>query len=118
MVVTIHVVSADGRLREALRSRLGTALCSCVVAWAAAVGGAAAGDVVVAPTAELSVSDCARLARDGVRVVVLAPIPRLIEERSYSAAGARGYLPMTVDTGPLIEAVKCAAGCTPIIWPA
>jgi len=118
MVVTIHVVSADGRLRQALRSRFGTALCGCVVATATAVGGVAAGDVVVAPAAELSVSDCARLARDGVRVVVLAPIPRLLEEHRYSAAGARSYLPMTVDTGPLIEAVKRAAGCAAIIRPA
>lgn len=110
MAVTIHLAVSDGSLRRALVSRLVPILGSGLFAGVPPVQRTIhAGDVVVSPAADLAVDDCERLSARGVHVIILAPLPRPSEEERYARAGAANYLPMAVDTAPLVQAIERAA---------
>jgi hypothetical protein len=98
---TAHVFSAtgDAALRKAMVQRpqqLGGISIDEVLDPSAA----AAGDVLVTTTLGFSPAQCADLVADGVKVIVLAPLPSSDQERAYASAGAV-YLPMTMDVEPL-----------------
>ena len=113
MAVTIHLAVSDGSLRRALVSRLVPILGNGIFADAPPVQGTmSAGDVVVSPACDLTTEDCALLAKRGVHVIILAPLPRPSEEKQYERAGAVSYLPMAVDTAPLVRAIERAAFAT------
>lgn len=61
---------------------------------------------MVIPSAELTPGRCRELAAEGPEIVILAAFPRQIDQSSYTAAGAAAYVPMSVDAGPLIEAIR------------
>lgn len=110
MAVTIHLAVSDATLRRALVSRLVPILGNGLFAGVPPLDRTIrAGDVIVSPAADLSVEDCVRLAGRGVHVIILAPLPRPSEEERYARAGAAGYLPMAVDTAPLVQAIERAA---------
>ena len=107
-VRTVHVVASDETLRSALVNRL----------QAAELVPPPRGDtldhvyssgVVVATTADCPSERCAELAAAGVRVVVLAPVPRQGERDRYLRAGAAAYLPMDVDGRELVRSVRNVA---------
>jgi len=64
------------------------------------------GAVLVATTSECSPDECAGLGLAGRQVVILAALPSEFQRRMYLDAGASGYLPMAIDTRPLIEAIR------------
>jgi hypothetical protein len=68
--------------------------------------GASASDVVVSTTSDCPEGRVAEFARDGVRVVVLAAIPRKEECRRYRSAGASAYIPMTADGVSLLKEIR------------
>ncbi|MGH2633713.1 MAG: hypothetical protein ACRDG3_09915 [Tepidiformaceae bacterium] len=110
MAVTIHLAVSDASLRRALVSRLVPILGNGLFAGVPPIERTIrSGDVIVSPAADLSIDDCARLSGRGVHVIILAPLPRPAEEERYAQAGAAGYLPMAVDTGPLVTAIEHAA---------
>ena len=68
-----------------------------------------ASDILVVPAAELSLPACEDLASRGFQVIVLAALPRPLDEASYRAAGATAYVLMTIDPAPLVDAIQRAA---------
>ncbi len=64
--------------------------------------GLGAGGIVVAAASECDSEDCASLAERGLHIVILAALPSAAERERYIAAGARTYLPMTVDSERLV----------------
>ena len=64
------------------------------------------GDAIVITTAaDCSPVECGDLTRRAGAVIVLAPIPSPAAERTYLAAGAAAYLPMSLDRRALEAAV-------------
>ena len=68
-------------------------------------GSAHAANVVITLVTECSTDRCRELAAEGVRVIVLAPVPRDADRERYTAAGAF-YLPMTLDRTLLVSAIR------------
>ncbi|MBI5948768.1 MAG: hypothetical protein HY875_11580 [Chloroflexi bacterium] len=62
--------------------------------------------VVVAASTSLTPEECAELAGQGKPVIVLAPLPTKSERNRYLSAGARGYLPMSLDLIPLVVLIE------------
>jgi DNA-binding NarL/FixJ family response regulator len=107
-VRTVQVVASDEALRSALVNRLQAADLE-----PAPRGGTldhvCSPGVVVATTSDCPSERCAELAASGVRVVVLAPVPRPGERERYLRAGAAAYLPMDVDGRELVRSVRHVA---------
>ena len=106
----LYVVASDRLLRRALLAKLRSAHLEGVVmperdGW---LGAAESGDMVITPVADCPPERCTELARAGIRVIVLAPIPRDAERQQYLDAGASGYVPMTIDSNDLIAAIRGA----------
>lgn len=98
--------------RDHVRQTLARALCAHFaepVKTAAMHGGRTApGDVVVMTCDSGAVERCADLTRHDVRVILVAAIPSEEEEAAFRRAGAEGYLPMSLDLHPLLDAVAAA----------
>lgn len=107
--VRVHVLTSDALLRRALRARLASAR----FVFPDSRDGApppSRHDVVLATTSDLPSERCAELASAGVRVVMLAAVPRERERSRYTAAGAAAYLPMTADGSQLVAELRALGG--------
>lgn len=107
----VRVVSADEALRRALVSRL-TPVIDIKMDTESSLSperALRASDILVIPAAELSPPGCQDLVDEGFHVIVLAAVPRPVDEQSYRAAGAADYIPMTIDPAPLVDAICRAA---------
>lgn len=104
----MRVLTSDAALAEQLCARLGDTLGRAVTVLDAA-SQTLAREVVVTTTSACSPDECAGLAQSGVSVVVLAALPSNFQEQNYRSAGAADYLPMTLDIGPLADAVLSLA---------
>jgi hypothetical protein len=62
--------------------------------------------ILVAATSECSPGECAGLRLDGRDVVIIAAVPGTFQKAQYESAGARAYLPMAIDLGPLVETLR------------
>ena len=100
MASHVFLAALDSELRQALIRRLSRAG-ELEFTPLAVFEGLHLGDVVVTTSPHCSVSLCASLAGQGVRVVVLAPLPSAQEEAEYLKAGGSAYLPMVIDVEPL-----------------
>jgi hypothetical protein len=111
----VQVITADGALRRALSSRLGSALPLAAEVRSDLTSGRrfAPSDILVIPAAELPPARCRALTQHGLHVVVLAAFPRRIDEQSYLDAGAEAYVPMTVDTAMLVGAIERISAVLP-----
>ncbi len=67
------------------------------------------GSIILTTPSDCSPVYCAELVRDGVRVVLLAPVPRESDRAAYALAGGH-FIPMQVDTHELFAALREAAG--------
>jgi DNA-binding NarL/FixJ family response regulator len=107
---SIHVVSSDSALRRALVARLGRSpdLSLPTTGWSLDVQ--LPGRIVVVPASECSPGACRDLVARGHSVIVLAAVLRDNDRERYLAAGAAAYVPMTVDSEQLLEALRMAAG--------
>lgn len=70
------------------------------------VGNSPAPAVLVAATSECSPDECFGLKQDNRDVIILAAVPSPFQEQAYLKAGAAGYLPMSIDVGPLVELLR------------
>lgn len=104
----LHVVASDALLRRALLAKLRTAHLEGITLpdHDGRLTTLAPGDMVITPVADCPLERCSELARSGVRVIILAPIPRESERQQYLDAGASGYVPMTIDSNDLIAAIR------------
>ncbi|GAB4330977.1 MAG: hypothetical protein Kow0010_16090 [Dehalococcoidia bacterium] len=104
----VHVVASDPLLRRALIAKLRSAQLEGVVMPEHDGRDRAPrpGDVVITPAADCDLQRCADLTGAGVRVIILAPIPRESERQHYLGVGASGYVLMTIDSNDLIEAIR------------
>lgn len=100
----IRIVASDRSLAEQLRVRLEAVLDRAVTVLQS-ITETCPPAVVVATTSECSADECAGLTQAGVDVVVLAALPSTFQENSYRQAGARHYLPMSLDIAPLALAL-------------
>ncbi len=64
-----------------------------------------ASDVVITTEGDCTTFRCAEFVQTGVAVIVLAAVPRPSSELHYRAAGAAAYLPMSLDTRPIAQAI-------------
>ncbi len=62
--------------------------------------------VLVAPAPDLPVRSCRQATINGLRVIVLAPVPREREQLAYEDAGAYAYIPMSVDIRELAKRIS------------
>ena len=106
--IGIHLVVGDSALRGALASRISRQAGFQVAAQDGRLNNVSTGDLVLTTPSDCSPAQCGELVRDGVRVVLLAPVPRETDRANYAFAGAR-YIPMLVDTGELFDALLEAA---------
>lgn len=108
----VHVITADGALRRALVSRLQNApdLPVTVLSERPDNGHYAPGEILLIPVTELPIPRCEELARQGLRLIVLAPMPRESDAAHYRDAGAVAYIPMSVDLSLLFNALKDVVG--------
>lgn len=108
MEAKVHVITSDGALRRALVSRLQNApnLPVTVLPERPENGHYAPGAILLIPVTELPISRCEELARLGLRVIVLAAMPRDADASRYREAGAAAYIPMSVDLTPLFETIR------------
>ena len=104
----MRVLTSDIALAEQLCARLGDTLGRAVTILRAA-NETTPREIVVTTTSACSPDECAGLTQSGVLVVVLAALPSNFQEQNYRSAGAADYLPMTLDIGPLSEAVLSLA---------
>lgn len=72
----------------------------------AAVGESKAPAVLVASTSECSPAECSGLTQGRRDVVIIAAVPSAFQEQAYLEAGAAGYVPMSIDVGPLVELLQ------------
>lgn len=100
----VHVVAGDPVLARALASRLQRDIEVPVSTDHA--GGVGRGSIVVTTPLECAPVRCRELVESGAAVVILAALPKRIEEDSYRQSGAREYLPMLADGSNVAEAVK------------
>jgi hypothetical protein len=104
----LYILAKDPALRRVLAAQLAAGdnfTVTTAVPDRAANGQA---PIVVAAASDCPPSDCRRLTSLGLRVVVLASIPRAGERAAYLGAGAVAYLPMTVGPGGVSEDIKRA----------
>ena len=106
--IAIHLVVGDSALRNALRSRISRQAGFEVAAQDGRLNNVASGDLVLTTPSDCSPAQCGELVRDGVQVVLLAPVPRETDRANYAFAGAR-YIPMLVNTGELFDVLLEAA---------
>jgi DNA-binding NarL/FixJ family response regulator len=69
--------------------------------------------VLLAASSQCSPAECEELTRSGRKVIVLAALPSDEQRSAYLAAGAAGYLPMAVDTRPLLDLIDEVDGRRP-----
>ena len=67
--------------------------------------------VLVAPASDLPVRSCRQAAINGLRVIVLAPVPRERDQLAYEDAGAYAYIPMSIDSRELGQRIMALAAC-------
>lgn len=108
-MATVHVVTSDGALRRALLGRLEHVPGLNLLMRDGTAGAPKPEDVVVATTTDCPSERVAELTTAGVRVIILAAVPRASEQDRYRKAGAQAYIPMTVDTTQLVDAIQQAA---------
>jgi len=106
---TVHVATGNAALRRGLLAQFGQQPDLFFVPEASRDGLAAEGDVLISTPMDCPVERCAALAEKGVRVMILAPVPRDRERHTYSQAGAAAYLPMSVEHGHLLQEVERVA---------
>lgn len=68
--------------------------------------------LVVTTVSDRTPAEVHTLAQQGRTVLVLAPVPRVSQERAYLNAGAAAYLVMATDGKELLEAVRSALSRT------
>ena len=105
MEVLVSIRVSDVGLRNALESRLRE---SPGLRLAANGGELARGSVIVSVVRDCPPPDCARLASEGRRVIILVPVHRAQEAEQYRVAGAAAYLPMDLDVERLAGAIRDA----------
>lgn len=108
MATSIHVVTSDPSLRRALTARLERSPGLVLSGDDGVASPFQTADIVVTPASDCEPEHCARLARSGVKVIVLAAIPREREKEQYLAAGAAAYVPMAVDLDQLLSEIHGA----------
>ncbi len=106
---TVHVATDNAALRRGLLAQFGQQPDLFFVPEASCNGMAAHGDVLISTPMDCPAERCARLAEAGVRVMILAPVPRDKEQQLYRRAGAAAYLPMSVQHGHLLQEVERVA---------
>jgi len=108
MMTTVHVLTTDGALRRALLGRLERVPEIDRLVTGEADSPPQPRDIVVATASDCPTERVAELATSGVRVIILAAVPREGDRDRYRQAGARAYVPMTVDTALLVDAIAQA----------
>jgi hypothetical protein len=104
----IHVRANSGFLRRALELFLAESLGESVDVVDESVFLAGHADMVITVDSSCPPAACAELARSAAAVIVLAAIPRPVDEARYRAAGAVAYLPMEVSAHSLLAAASGA----------
>lgn len=105
MAVSIHVLSSDPALRNALVSRLERSP-GLTIASNGSSPATPPTEIVVVPASECEPERCERLTSKGAYVIVLAAIPRDSERDRYLKAGAVAYVPMAVDSEELLAQIS------------
>lgn len=100
----VRVVASDPVLSRALASRLQREIDISVSTNGA--GQIGAGAIIVTTPLDCAPAKCREMVDRGAIVLVLAALPRRIEEDAYRQSGAHEYLPMQGDGSNLAEAVK------------
>jgi DNA-binding response OmpR family regulator len=104
--MTVHVMTEDLALRQALTGRLERV--EGITVDHGSLEGETRGKVIVTTAADFGHERCAQLAKDGARVIVLAPVTRERERMDFLNSGAFAYVAMTVDAGLLVAAIRAA----------
>ena len=102
MAVAVHVVTSDAALQKALTARLER---SPRVVMTSHLDPFNRTGIVVTPASECEIERCAKLAARGLTVIILAAIPRPLEQERYLRAGAAAYVPMTIDSELLLAEI-------------
>jgi DNA-binding NarL/FixJ family response regulator len=68
------------------------------------------GTVVITTARDSPIECCKAMVDEGLRVIVLATKPNAAAARAFEAVGVGAYLPMELDLGPLLAAVREASG--------
>lgn len=108
-MATVHVVTSDGALKRALLAKL-ERIPGLDLFTRDGMTALQPKDIVVATTTDCPTERVAELAASGVRVIILAAVPRTTDSDRYRQAGAEAYIPMAVDTTQLVDAIQQAAG--------
>ncbi len=103
---TVYIATDNAALRRGLMAQFGQQPSLFFVPDSSPDGLAVPGDVLVSTPSDTPAERCAELAAEGLRVVILAPVPREREHQRYRLAGAAAYLPMSVEHGQLLSEVQ------------
>ncbi|MGK2964220.1 MAG: hypothetical protein ACSLFM_01290 [Tepidiformaceae bacterium] len=102
----IRILAASDALRGALAMRLAEAR---TIAPSVTLDGAMErGDIAVVSALDYPPPACNELVRQGIRVVVLAPVARESDREEFMQAGVYAYLPMAVDADELVDHLEGA----------
>jgi DNA-binding NarL/FixJ family response regulator len=63
-------------------------------------------NLILIPANELTAATAGSLEDSGVRVIVMAALPRAGEREQFARAGAAAYVTMDIDTEPLLAIVR------------
>jgi len=105
MAVAVHVVTSDAALQRALIARLERSPGVVLTNEDERRDLFDPTEIVVTPASECEVERCAKLASNGLAVIILAAIPRPLEEERYLRAGAVAYIPMAIDSEQLLAEI-------------
>jgi hypothetical protein len=101
----ISVYFADAKLARTLGERLAAATGRRVDIVDDLLPALESSGPLVTSTTQCSPVECAGMTDAGRRVIILAAVPSAFQEELYGKAGASAYLPMSLDLGPLVEAI-------------
>lgn len=107
-MTTVHVLTTDGALRRALLGRLKRVPEIDELVCDDGAPPPQPRDIVVATASDCPTDRVAELATAGVRVIILAAVPREGDRDRYRQAGACAYVAMAVDTTLLVNAIAQA----------
>ncbi|MBI5949551.1 MAG: hypothetical protein HY875_15535 [Chloroflexi bacterium] len=106
---TVYVATGNPALRRGLLAQFEQQRDLFFVPEPSRNGLATHGDILISTPMDCPAERCAQLAESGVRVMILAPVPRDRERQRYRRAGAAAYLPMSVEHGHLLQEVQRVA---------
>lgn len=102
----VHVVTGDRLLRRALLAHLGQEPLFELPPENGSADEALPEEVIVSTTTDCPSNVCQELTERGLKVVVLAALPKPEEGERYASAGARAYIPMTADGISLVQKIR------------